>query len=263
MPDLEWNKTQWDGSYDWCSEGEEWSNSWGGSEAQWFGSIYPRIHRFLPAERILEIAPGFGRWTNFLLPICKSYLGIDLSSQAIAACKENFGHIGHAEFVLNDGLSLDAAEDDQFDFVFSFDSLVHAELDVLEQYIPQLMRKLSGSGVAFIHHSNFRTMDSRLDNPHGRATSVSATEYSRVVNSSGGKVLTQEVINWGGPHLIDCLTTFGKAEAFADCETVRILNARWVEEMDLIRETQSPYSTVQNTLGGWGRTMRDSAVLSG
>jgi hypothetical protein len=27
---------------------------WGGSEPQWFGSLYPRLHRFLPARAILE-----------------------------------------------------------------------------------------------------------------------------------------------------------------------------------------------------------------
>ena len=33
-------------------------------DSQWFGLIFPRIHAFLPTGTILEIAPGFGRWTN-------------------------------------------------------------------------------------------------------------------------------------------------------------------------------------------------------
>ena len=43
MPDLQWNIAAWDGSYDWSTGGEEWSQVWGGSEAQWFGSLYPRL----------------------------------------------------------------------------------------------------------------------------------------------------------------------------------------------------------------------------
>ena len=70
MPELDWNKAVFDGNYDWRQGGEEWSAPWGGSEAQWFGSLYPRLHRLLPAGRILEIAPGFGRWTKFLIPAC-------------------------------------------------------------------------------------------------------------------------------------------------------------------------------------------------
>ena len=77
MPRLDWNIHQWDGEYNWELKGEEWSSSWGSSEAQWFGSLYPRLHKYFPAARILEIAPGFGRWTRFLLDYCDDYTGID------------------------------------------------------------------------------------------------------------------------------------------------------------------------------------------
>lgn len=50
--------------YDWKDSGEEWSAPWGNSAAQWFGTILPRTSQCLPAGTILEIAPGFGRWTN-------------------------------------------------------------------------------------------------------------------------------------------------------------------------------------------------------
>ncbi len=210
MPDLGWNTTLWDQTYDWSLEGEEWSSWWGGSEAQWFGSIYPRIHRQLPASRILEIAPGHGRWTSYLLHYCESYVGIDLSGQAVDACKKRFASHPSAEFHRNDGLSLDAANDGEFDFIFSFDSLVHAEIEVLELYVPQLLRKLSSRGVAFIHHSNFLQMEAGTENPHSRASSVSADRFLDLVHGHEGKVLVQEVINWGGDDAVDCLTTFAR-----------------------------------------------------
>ena len=50
-----------------------------GSEAQWFGCLYPRLHRLLLTGRILEIALGFGRRTNFLISACSNYIGFDLS----------------------------------------------------------------------------------------------------------------------------------------------------------------------------------------
>ena len=56
------NQSFWAG-YDWSRAGEEWSEGWGGSHAQWYGVVLPRIARFLPASSILEIAPGHGRWT--------------------------------------------------------------------------------------------------------------------------------------------------------------------------------------------------------
>jgi hypothetical protein len=43
--------------------------------------------------------------------------------------------------------------DGSIDLAFSFDSLVHAEADVLSFYLAQLATKLRSDGVAFIHHS--------------------------------------------------------------------------------------------------------------
>jgi hypothetical protein len=44
--------------------------------------------------------------------------------------------------------------EESVDFVYSFDSLVHADAGVLEGYLSQFPRILSETGVAFIHHSN-------------------------------------------------------------------------------------------------------------
>ena len=34
--------------YDWKEAGEEWSQPWGSSAAQWAGTIFPRIRECLP-----------------------------------------------------------------------------------------------------------------------------------------------------------------------------------------------------------------------
>lgn len=243
MPDLNWNRTFWAGGYDWKTGGEEWSEVWGGSEPQWFGSLYPRLHRLLPAKAILEIAPGFGRWTKFLLPTCQHYLGIDLSGECIAACCSTFKDAKHARFVQNDGLSLDAARDEQFDFVFSFDSLVHVEVDVLESYIPQILRIMAPAGVAFLHHSNMASLGPKAENRHARGRSVSWQIAAEIVQKSGGKVLCQEQINWGVPHLTDCLTLLARQEHPHTGPTVHIKNGKFMDEAFIIRDMQAPYSS--------------------
>lgn len=242
MPELDWNKDVWGASYDWTAAGEEWSAAWGGSEAQWFGSLYPRLHRLLPAKRVLEIAPGFGRWTKFLVRNCESYVGVDLSDKCVAACQSTFAAASHALFIQNDGLSL-AQADGSFDFVFSFDSLVHAELDVLTQYIPQIIGKLTPDGVAFIHHSNLLAIPNS-SNPHRRASSVDAEQVAALIVRHGGCVLIQEIISWG-PSLAthDCITMFGRADLPAAGATpIVITNPRFMDEAEIIKDTQSPYS---------------------
>ncbi len=243
MPDLQWNKHSWDGSYDWQGHGEEWSKAWGSSEAQWFGSLYPRLHRFLPVERLLEIGPGYGRWTHYLLHYVKDqYYGIDLSMQCIDACRQRFADHPQTRFEHNDGVSLAAAPDGVFDLVFSFDSLVHAEIDVHQHYVPQILAKLTTHGVAFIHHSNWRDAPSS-PNRHCRAESVSAQAYAHLVETHGGRVLVQERLIWGKKttELVDAFTLFCRADSPRHSTTVIIDNPDFMREAEAIRHTHQPY----------------------
>jgi hypothetical protein len=67
----------------------------------------------------------------------------------VERCREVFGDFPRACFESNDGLSLAVAPDDTFDFVFSFDSLVHVEVDGLEAYVSQILRKLRRGGASY------------------------------------------------------------------------------------------------------------------
>ncbi len=244
MPSIEWNNVMWGGpGHDWQTAGEEWSEAWGGSVPHWFSTLYPRLHRYLPASRVLEIAPGFGRWSKFLIPMTTDYVGIDLSGSCVEACRNIFVDAAHARFEQNDGFSLDAAKG-EFDLIFSFDSLVHAEWDVLEAYIPQMIAKLAPGGGAFIHHSNFMGVGLALENRHGRATSVSAAKFADEVAKVGGKMLVQEQINWGAegpPHLIDCLSLFCRAQDYPEATGVSMHNVRFFAESEHARLWHAPY----------------------
>src|SRR5687767_15634669 len=55
-----------------------------------------------------------------------------------AACRERFVGDPRLEFHVNNGTSLDAAGTGSIDFVFSFDSLVHAEGDRSEEHTSEL-----------------------------------------------------------------------------------------------------------------------------
>lgn len=251
MPNLEWNHNIWNEKYNWDNLGEEWSDKFGGSEAQWFGSILPRIHRFLPAKNTLEISPGFGRWTNYLLNNTENYVGVDLSAKCINHCINRFSKYNNAKFYVNDGMSLDMIEDGIFDFIFSFDSLVHANLEVHKSYIPQIISKLSSGGFAFVHHSNFidsgapAILEGQLT-PHSRGEDVGATIYSEIVKQSGGQIILQEVINWGEQNVvdytIDALTIFSKKNT--NTNPIFIENKQFHLEKKYIRDVQSFYSKI-------------------
>ena len=147
------NAAFWAG-YDWTEAGEEWSEGWGGSHSQWYGVILPRVARFLPAGSMLEIAPGHGRWTAYLREHCETLAIVDLDEACIEACRQRFRGDDGISCHVNDGRSLAMIADESVDFAFSFDSLVHADADVIAGYLRELARVLAPDGVAFVHHSN-------------------------------------------------------------------------------------------------------------
>jgi SAM-dependent methyltransferase len=230
MPSLNENKQLWSGSYEWAEAGEEWSRFWGGSEAQWFGSIFPRLHAFVPVGTVLEIAPGFGRWTRFLRPLCDQMVLVDLSERCIDACRSRFGEDGSVEYHVNDGRSLEMVADASIDLAFSFDSLVHADADVIESYVSQLRHKLTADGVAFLHHSNFAALSEGTENRHWRSESVSGEIVCELAEDAGLSVVSQERINWGTPHLSDCISVLASAGSRWERPTTIVDNSGFMSE---------------------------------
>lgn len=234
MPSVTWNKDKWDDTYQWPENGDEWSFAWGGAHAQWITCIWPRVSAFLPASSVLEIAPGYGRWTQYLLPLSSTtYTGVDLSQSCVSACAERFADQPQASFAANDGKTLPMIPDGSVDFIFSFDSLVHVEADIIGSYLREFSRVLSPDGVAFIHHSNagayrrtarlrdaVATAAERLPDPRealscaglanwhkSRGRTMTAQRFAAMAAEAGLACPGQEVIGWASPLLIDCMST--------------------------------------------------------
>ena len=233
MPSLNENLENWSRQWDWSHEGDEWSQWWGGTPALWFGALLPRLHAFLPAGTILEIAPGYGRWTQYLKDLCERLIAVDMTPNCIEHCRARFADCTNIEYHVNDGRSLEMVPDGAVDLAFSFDSLVHADAEVVGGYLQQLAGKLSADGVGFIHHSNagslkpLNAMTRRVPDRFYRRLvrtgvavnltawrdeSVTAAEIRRRCEEAGLACVTQELISWEhGGYTIDALTTFTRA----------------------------------------------------
>src|SRR4030088_2097980 len=111
MGDLVQNRAVWNETWDWSRRGEEWSDWWGGTEAEWFGALLPRIHAHVPPGTILEIAPGYGRWTQYLKDLCDRLIVVDLAERCILHCRERFADSPNIDYHVNDGRSLEMLAD--------------------------------------------------------------------------------------------------------------------------------------------------------
>jgi len=134
--------------------------------------------------------------------------------------------------------------DASIDFVFSLDSLVHVESDVLGEYIWQICQKLTPTGVAFIHHSNALSPACKIEEARGgaRGETVSSSVVKELVEDCSAVVRIQEEVQWVGASRTDCFTLFGRATAFSDQRYVLLENDHFATEIDLIRRFQSHYS---------------------
>lgn len=145
---VEENALKWN-HYRWESGENEWTSS-----AQWKDSVIEHIMlKNIPADHVvLEIGPGFGRWTRKLIEISRHVIVVDVTEKCIDHCKNIFGNNDNVEFHVNDGRSLDAVSDNSIDYVWSFDVFVHIEPSDIECYLHEFQRILRGDGLIILHH---------------------------------------------------------------------------------------------------------------
>jgi SAM-dependent methyltransferase len=144
------NKEIWE-AWNWSAAGDEWSQS-----NEWKGSLVRNVlQRYVPADcNILEIGPGAGRWTEYLLQRAKQYVGIDISSTCVAHCRERFANDSRAIFSVGSGSDLGNVASSAIDAIWSFDVFVHINRSEVEGYVREFARVLRRGGVAVIHHGS-------------------------------------------------------------------------------------------------------------
>ena len=245
--------------YEWIAAGEEWSEPWGGSAAQWFGSILPRIHAALPTETILEIGSGFGRWSYYLKQNCRHLHLVDPDSQCMEACRRRFGPDASVSFHLNRDDSLAMVPDRSIDFIFSFDSLVHIRPEAIETYVSQFGAKLKAGGFGFIHHSNLgeftspllqkaRTLTGRkkaIGADHQRDPEMTAELFRQSCERHELKCVSQEIVNWRGRRLIDCFSTIARKDSKWQSAAKLYRNPDFMREAELIKRVAKNHPQVR------------------
>lgn len=243
MPNKDWNLSYWNDQYGWPEHGEEWSRQWGSSRTQWWASILPRIASCVPAQTIVEIAPGQGRWSRYLLDLCDVYYGFDISPNTTKFCNDYLSTVGSAKkrtFATNSGSDFPGVAAASVDFVFSFDSLVHVEIDVLNGYLAEIARVLRPGGRAFLHHSNIGMYGITGDaNVHCRGESVSAETVRKAASTHGLHTLVQEMISWHTEICQDCLTLLVAGPSASDTKV--LYNDRFWSDAARLRQVFGPY----------------------
>ncbi len=215
MATLEENRF-WD-RYEWSRNGDEWTD-----QAEFCGMDYAAwkqdiIDAFIAPSigensTVLEVAVGHGRWAPFLARRAGRYIGIDFSPACIAFCRQHFANLTNASFCKTNGLTLSFIADASVQFIWSYDSFVHIEPDITENYLAEFARVLSPAGRCSIHHPGQPSPEQRA---LGGRSQLSTNLFARMAERHGLRVLAQ-TDSWGPFNrsntklFADCISTLEK-----------------------------------------------------
>lgn len=248
--------------FDWRRVQAAWGEPWGGTDMQWFGTILPRIHAFLPARSILEIGPGYGRLSSYLRQHCERLVLADMAPNAVDACRSLFAGDPGVSVIQTDGMSVPGLEGEQFDLVFSVFSLVHADASTMQGYVKDLASQLSPHGVAFLHHSNAGTCvsgdperDAELNDY--RSIFTTAETVQEAAAHADLSCCGQEVFGWEtGEALTDCFSIIVHRYSKWDHFYRRIRNPHFVREASRWSQLATLYGWTAPSISPRDRRLR-------
>jgi ubiquinone/menaquinone biosynthesis C-methylase UbiE len=181
-------------------------------ERGWQTYVMPLLVRnALNPESAVDFACGRGRNTAKLLAMgARQVTMVDVNPENLAYCRKRFKGDSRVSFAACDGFGLANLGDSSASLFFTFDSMVHFDLEIVLAYVPEIFRVVAPGGGAFIHHSNYTGSpgtDFRA-NP-GWRNFMSAPIFRHAALRAGFEVAEQCIIDWGTPNL-DCISVLRK-----------------------------------------------------
>ena len=105
-----------------------------------------------PKHVALEIGPGGGRWTRYLVGFRELYV-VDFHAEILGELRRTLS-LPKMRFVQNNGSDFPGIEARSIDFLFSFGCFVHLEQDIIAGYLDSIRYILKPGGNAIIHYSD-------------------------------------------------------------------------------------------------------------
>ena len=101
----------------------------------------------------LEIGPGGGRWTQYLLGFAK-VLAVDFHQQVLDQLKRDFRSSQNIVYIKNNGSDLPGIGQETVDFAFSFGIFVHLDFNTITSYLQEIRRVIKCGGNVVIQYSD-------------------------------------------------------------------------------------------------------------
>ena len=88
---------------------------------------------------VVEIGPGGGRWTRYMKDVRHLY-AVDYHQELLNELKSNHRGGDNVSFIKNNGDDFPSIPDGAADFLWSFDTFVHLDIDIIDRYLGNMRR---------------------------------------------------------------------------------------------------------------------------
>jgi SAM-dependent methyltransferase len=123
------------------------------------GNLSKVVKRYLqphvtPESVVMEIGPGGGRWTQFLIS-AREVILVELNAQFFPYLRKRFRRQRRKlHFYETSGYELGGIEDGTVEFVFSFGTFVHIDPDGIDEYLGEIVRVLRPGGTTTLQYAD-------------------------------------------------------------------------------------------------------------
>lgn len=194
---IENNRRMWN-NWDWSQGGEEWTQvakRYKGIEPEeWKNSLLNEMmYRYIENNSvILEIGPGAGRWTAYLIKLAKKLVLVDISTKCLNMCKEKFKEYSNIDYHLVEN-RLNSINNSTIDYIWSYDVFVHINPSDVQKYLEDFQRILKPGGLAIIHHSgDLKYYLSKEDREIGMRSNMNGKLMKQFVIENNMKIIEQD-----------------------------------------------------------------------
>lgn len=142
-----------------------------------------------PEHTGLEIGPGGGRWTRYLLKFSKLYL-VDYHEEMFGELKKNFD-TPNMVFIKNNGTDFPGVPDASVDYLISMDVFVHLEQHLIETYLQNMKRILKPGANVVIQYAEMAKPMASMNTNFSQNT---ADQMRRLVVDAGYQVVEEDLL---------------------------------------------------------------------
>lgn len=204
---IKFNERRWGQKDTWLYT-DQLGYSWSNKNHQAFSSMAAFADKYLKPFtqdrydlKVLELSPGGGRFTVEVMRYARSLDLVDMNAVCLELCERRFSSLPiPIRYFKNDGKSLAMLENEEYDLIVCFDSMVHMHPDIVENYVKQMSTLVSQGGCIWLDHSGGGARES------GHRTNMTDKKMADFAAMYGLTVVAQ---NFRNDH--DCITVLTKA----------------------------------------------------